>query len=109
MPHLRIRAIKADTVQVLSTELVNQLQPLMDCPREDFTIECISTQFFFDGQSSQAYPFVEVYWFDRGQAVQDKVAAVITDLIKQVQPCDDLAVVFTALSPTAYYDNGAHY
>lgn len=38
MPHLRFRAIDFDTVKALSTELVDELQPLMDCPREDFTL-----------------------------------------------------------------------
>ncbi|SPY30842.1 Domain of uncharacterised function (DUF1904) [Photobacterium damselae] len=41
MPHLRFRAIDFDTVKALSTELVDELQPLMDCPREDFTLEHI--------------------------------------------------------------------
>ncbi|WP_087019494.1 DUF1904 domain-containing protein [Thaumasiovibrio subtropicus] len=109
MPHLRIRAVESNIVQQLSTAFVDQLQPLMDCPREDFTIELVATQFFAEGEKTQAYPFVEVLWFDRGQETQDQVAKIITDLIKSQYACDDLAVIFTALTPATYYDNGEHY
>ncbi|WP_318461974.1 DUF1904 domain-containing protein [Photobacterium leiognathi] len=111
MPHLRFRAVEFDTVKALSTELVDDLQPLMSCPREDFTLEHIPASFIFDGEVLDAYPFVEVLWFDRGQETQDKVAAVITTAVrKAVDNVDqDVAVIFTALTATAYYDNGQHY
>jgi len=110
MPHLRIRAVEPEMVKTLSKSLVDDLQPLMDCPREDFTIEHVHTSFFFDGEGSSAYPFVEVLWFDRGQETQDKVAKVITEQVRGLKGKDvDVAVVFTALTATAYYDNGEHY
>ncbi len=111
MPHLRFRAVEFDTVKSLSTALVDDLQPLMACPREDFTIEHISTTFIFDGDVSDAYPFVEVFWFDRGQDVQDQVARKVTDAVRLAleEPEQDVAVIFTALKPHAYYDNGEHY
>ncbi|MEC6799158.1 DUF1904 domain-containing protein [Photobacterium sp. S4TG1] len=111
MPHLRFRAIAFDTVKQLSTALVDGLQPLMECPREDFTLEHIPASFIFDGEVSDAYPFIEVFWFDRGQEVQDNVAAVITAAIRTAvdDKNQDVAVIFTALTPAAYYDNGQHY
>ncbi|MCG7585285.1 DUF1904 domain-containing protein [Photobacterium sp. OFAV2-7] len=111
MPHLRFRDVEFDTVKSLSTALVDDLQPLMDCPREDFTLEHISTTFIFDGEVSFAYPFVEVLWFDRGQEIQDQVAQHITEAVRNAleEPERDVAVIFTALTPTAYYDNGKHY
>ena len=111
MPHLRFRAIAFDTVKHLSTALVDGLQPLMKCPREDFTLEHIPASFIFDGEVSDAYPFVEVFWFDRGQEAQDRVAAVITAAIRTAVANNnqDVAVIFTALTPSAYYDNGQHY
>ncbi|MEJ2762883.1 DUF1904 domain-containing protein [Photobacterium sp. MCCC 1A19761] len=111
MPHLRFRAVEFDNVKAMSTALVDELQPLMACPREDFTVEHVSTTFIFDGEVSDAYPFVEVLWFDRGQAVQDQVAAVITRQVRdELEDADlDVAVIFTSLSPAAYYDNGTHY
>ncbi|MEC6833807.1 DUF1904 domain-containing protein [Photobacterium toruni] len=111
MPHLRFRAIAFDTVKQLSATLVDNLQPLMECPREDFTLEHIPASFIFDGEVSDGYPFIEVFWFDRGQEVQDRVATVITAAIRKVVADNnqDVAVVFTALTPSAYYDNGQHY
>ena len=111
MPHLRFRAVEFDTVKALSTALVDDLQPLMSCPREDFTLEHIPASFIFDGEVSDAYPFVEVLWFDRGQETQDKVAAVITAAVrKAVDNAErDVALIFTALTATVYYDNGQHY
>ncbi|MBY6199509.1 DUF1904 domain-containing protein [Vibrio hangzhouensis] len=110
MPHLRFRAINPEMVKTLSQPLVDQLQPLMDCPREDFTIEHISSSFFFDGRQSSAYPFVEVLWFDRGQEVKDKVAGAITDQVRGALGEDyEVAVVFLPLNACDYYDNGEHY
>ncbi|PSU19589.1 DUF1904 domain-containing protein [Photobacterium kishitanii] len=111
MPHLRFRAIAFDTVKQLSTKLVDDLQPLMACPREDFTVEHIPASFIFDGEVSDAYPFVEVFWFDRGQQTQDLVADTITAIVRSAveDPQQDVAVIFTALTLSAYYDNGKHY
>ncbi|CAM4323139.1 DUF1904 domain-containing protein [Vibrio agarivorans] len=110
MPHLRFRAIEPAMVQELSTPLADQLQPLMNCPREDFTFEHIPAAFFFDGKPSTAYPFVEVLWFDRGQETQDKVALILTEQVRHVLGKDvDVAVIFTALNAASYYDNGEHY
>ncbi|PSW59760.1 DUF1904 domain-containing protein [Photobacterium kishitanii] len=111
MPHLRFRAIAFDTVKQLSTKLVDDLQPLMACPREDFTVEHIPASFIFDGEVSDAYPFVEVFWFDRGQQTQDLVADTITAIVRSAveDPQQDVAVIFSALTPSAYYDNGKHY
>ncbi|USD60972.1 DUF1904 domain-containing protein [Vibrio sp. SCSIO 43140] len=110
MPHLRFRALEQEMVKTLSSPLVDELLPLMDCPREDFTIEHISSTFFFDAQQSYAYPFVEVLWFDRGQEVKDKVASVITNQVRSVLGKErDVAVIFVALEPNSYYDNGNHY
>ncbi len=110
MPHFRFRAVERETVQVLSKTLIDELQPVMDCPREDFTFELIATEFFLEGENSAAYPFVEVMWFDRGQEKQDICAKAITEQVRQSLGKDvDVAVIFTALSPSQYYDNGEHY
>ncbi len=110
MPHLRFRAVEPQTVQVLSKPLTDELQPLMACPRKDFTFEYIYTTFFSEGEVNTAYPFVEVFWFDRGQKVQDQVAKIITQQVRSTAGEDiDVAVIFTSLDPKAYYDNGEHY
>lgn len=110
MPHLRFRAVEPQTVQALSATLLDDLQPLMVCPREDFTFEYIYSTFYHSGEVSVAYPFVEVLWFDRGQETQDKVAEVITQQVKSALEYEgNIAVIFTALKPNEYYDNAQHY
>ncbi|AXY01840.1 DUF1904 domain-containing protein [Vibrio alfacsensis] len=110
MPHLRFRAVEPQMVQALSKPLTDELEPLMKSPREDFTFEYIYSTFFSEGEVSGAYPFVEVLWFDRGQETQDKVAKIITNQVRSVVGEDiNVAVIFTALSPNGYYDNGEHY
>lgn len=82
----------------------------MGSPREDFTFEYIYTTFFHEGEVSPAYPFIEVFWFERGQEVRDTVAQVVTKQVKEIVGEDNnVAVIFTALEPSAYYDNAKHY
>lgn len=82
----------------------------MGSPREDFTFEYIYTTFFHEGEVSPTYPFVEVFWFERGQEVRDTVAQVVTKQVKEIVGEDNnVAVIFTALEPSAYYDNAKHY
>ncbi|MCG9790281.1 DUF1904 domain-containing protein [Vibrio barjaei] len=110
MPHLRFRAIEPELVKTLSGPLVDELQPLMDCPKEDFTVEHIASTFYFDNKVSHAYPFIEVLWFDRGQEVKNSVALVITNQVRSALGKElDVAVIFSALEPVNYYDNGQHY
>lgn len=110
MPHFRFRALERETVQILSKSLVDELQPVMDCSREDFSFELIATTFFSEGEVSLAYPFIEVLWFDRGQEKQDICAKAITAQVRKCLGKElDVAVVFIALSPSQYYDNGEHY
>ncbi len=110
MPHLRFRAISESSVQHLSKQLLDDLEPLMNSPREDFTFELIPSIFFHEGKEGNAYPFIEILWFDRGQKVQDKVAKLVTERVRNItETSGDIAVIFRALNPNAYYDNGEHY
>lgn len=110
MPHLRFRAVEPQTVQTLSNTLLDELQPLMACPREDFTFEYIYSTFYYESEVTAAYPFVEVLWFDRGQEVQDQVAQIITQQVRAIMGEDvDVAVIFSALKSNEYYDNAQHY
>lgn len=111
MPHFRFRAISAEKVQQLSTPLVDGLHELMDCPKAHFTIEHIPSNFYFEGNATESYPFVELFYFDRGQHVQDEIAKRVTALVREIleKPNQDVAVIFTKLERASYYDNGQHY
>ncbi len=111
MPHFRFRAISPEQTQQLSKPLVDALQEQMGCARGDFTIEHIPTTFFSEGEPAAAWPFIEIFCFDRGQVVQDEIAARVTSLVREVMnvPEQDVAVVFIHFRPENYYDNGVHY
>ncbi|MGL4751168.1 MAG: DUF1904 family protein, partial [Aeromonadaceae bacterium] len=75
MPHLRFRGIEREALMQLSGPLVEQLSALTGAPVAHFTIERVQTEFIISGEAVAGYPFVELMWFDRGQAVQDQAAA----------------------------------
>ncbi len=109
MPHLRFRALDKSVVIYLSSHTLVPLAEMMQCSAEDITYEYIQSEFYFSALSSKAYPFVEILWFDRGQVVQDQVASYLTQVIKAKIGWDELAIIFTPLKPSAYYDMGKHY
>lgn len=109
MPHLRFRGITEDHSAVLSNKLSEGLSDRIGAPVDHFTYEFVATRFFFAGEEAGAYPFIEVYWFDRGQEVKDQVAQFISDTVRQIGYKGDIAVVFSAIKPNNYYENGQHF
>ncbi len=110
MPHFRMRAVEPKTVQSLSKTLIDDLELLMKSPRADFTFEHVYTTFFHEGGEDASYPFVEIVWFNRGQEVQDQVARIVTDRMKEIMGTEiNVAVIFTSVEPSGYYDNAEHY
>lgn len=108
MPQIKFRGVEVAKIQTISKELVDQLQKIIQCPREDLTLECQTSTFIQDGNLVEGYPFVEVAWFDRGQSIQDQVANVVTEYVQQAgYPSVD--VIFFALEKSRYYENGKHY
>lgn len=108
MPQLKIRGIEKEKIVNVSTELVNELSQLVNCSREDFTIELIESTYVFDGKEISPYPFIELAWFDRGQETQDKVAGIITNKFKE-QGIQELDLMFVILEKNKYYYNGKHF
>lgn len=108
MPQIKIRGIDSKKICTISTDMVDQLEKILGCPREYFTIECISSTFIKNGKVDEGYPFIEVVWFDRGQQIQDSVAKTITNLIHNLG-YKNVDVFFTVLKENLYYENGEHF
>ncbi|MDW7662874.1 MAG: DUF1904 family protein [Bacillota bacterium] len=108
MPQLIFKGVKVCTVKEVSTKLVNELSLITDTPRDYFTLECIETQFIFDGEQIDLYPLVEVKWFDRGQSCKDRVAVAIDRCLKPFG-YNTTEIFFTTLEKEDYYENGIHY
>ncbi len=109
MPHLRFRSFTAEQILKLSVSMPARLAECMETTPDNFTFELIGTQYFQAGLKASADPMIEVLWFDRGQATQDKAALKITELARQVLASEYIAVVFISLPKSAYYENGKHF
>lgn len=109
MPHIRVRAVAKEKVQELSRALIPELSKALNSPEDNFTLEAVGSDFFFEGKPSAAYPFIEVLWFERPQELKDRAAAVITNHIKALTMAADVIVVFQVLDKESYYENGAHF
>ncbi|QGU94664.1 DUF1904 family protein [Clostridium bovifaecis] len=108
MPALKFKAIEAKNICSISKALVDELQEIVQCPRDYFTLEVAQSTFISDGEFVEGYPVVEVSWFDRGQEVQDKVAKAVTKHIKAIGYAN-VDVIFVALKENEYYENGDHF
>ena len=109
MPHVRVRSLSETAVATLSREIPKSLAPLMGTTEDNFTVELVATKFFAAGGPVEGDPMLEVLWFDRGQEVQDRCASELTKLVKPHTKSQYIAVVFSALPKTAYYENGNHF
>lgn len=109
MPHIRMRAIETEQAAKISQVLLKELSAATKAAEENFTFELIETTFFADGKKTRSYPFIEVYWFDRPQEMQDQCAKIITNRVKEIANPEDVIVVFNKLSKTDYYENGSHF
>ncbi|MCT4619565.1 MAG: DUF1904 domain-containing protein [Marinisporobacter sp.] len=109
MPHIRVRGMEVEKLKQISKEVIDDLENIIGCPRDYFTLEYIPSIFIMDGQEEKGYPFVDVLWFDRGQEVQDQVAKAITNRVNARKDYEDVCVIFKSLEKELYYENGEHF
>ncbi|MBI6874309.1 DUF1904 domain-containing protein [Clostridium aciditolerans] len=108
MPQIKVRGVEVSKICSVSTNMIDELENIIGCPRSYFTIECIPSTFIRDGETCEGYPFIEVVWFDRGQEVQDKVAETINNFVHQCG-YESIDIFFTVLKENSYYENGQHF
>ena len=94
-------------VKKISKQMIEELEMIVGCPKEYFTVEVQETSFVIDGDDIKKDPFVQVNWFDRGQEVQDKTAKAITEHICGAG-YGNVEIFFTILERNNYYENGKH-
>ncbi|HCX62259.1 DUF1904 family protein [Sedimentibacter sp.] len=108
MPALRLKAIDGKKALTISRQLIDELQELIQCPRDYFSIELVQSKFIMDGKFVGGPQMVDVLWFDRGQDVQDKAAKIITKHISTIG-YKNVDVIFHSLEHSKYYENGEHF
>jgi hypothetical protein len=105
MPHLIIRGIAPEIVRTISKPLTEELANVCQCPLDYFVLECLHTTALFDGEIVPSSPFVEVNWFDRGQAVRDLAAECIDRHIRS-RGIVEVEIAFRIYEENSYYANG---
>lgn len=108
MPQLKLRGVEVKDICRISGAMVQEMQELLECPKNYFTLECINSTFIMDGEIVKTCPIIEVAWFNRGQEVQDAMAKIITNHI-HLAGYKDVDVIFSVLEETKYYENGEHF
>lgn len=107
MPHIIIKGMSMVDVQKISKQMIDELEIIINCPREYFTLEVAESTFIVDGERIAKDPFVQINWFDRGSEVQDKTAAAITKHICSAG-YENVEMFFIRLERNNYYENGKH-
>lgn len=107
MPQLRFHAFTEDKVKALSLPLTQELATLTGVPREYFVLERLHSTYIHDGQVVLGHPFIEVYCFDRGTEMFDKMAKAITNHVRAVG-FPEVDISFLLLERRRYYENGEH-
>ena len=69
-------------------------------------MELPSSTFVFNGEEIEAFPLIEVKWFERGQEIRDRFASSTTYIMDF--GLSEVEVVFTVFTESAYYINGKH-
>ncbi|WP_308637996.1 DUF1904 family protein [Paenibacillus silvisoli] len=105
MPQLIVKGVEHAVLAQVSGELVEEMARICGCGTDNFTIDALQTVSFFGGTTVPAYPFVEIAWFDRGQAVQDELALAVTAHLN-LAGVDEVEVAFKVYKESAYYING---
>ncbi len=108
MPQLVIKGMENEQIKKISKPLVDELHEIIGCPRDYFTIEAVNSVFIMDGELQSVTPLIQVNWFDRGQQVQDRVAAAIYRHIAGIG-FSQVETFFVVLQENNYYENGQHY
>ena len=109
MPQIKVRGINENEICKISENMIDKLVEAVKCPRDYFEIECIKSVAIRKGKIAEVYPFVAVAWFDRGQEVQDTVAKIITDSIRDGLNIENMDLAFTVFEKEKYYENGEHF
>lgn len=108
MPILKFKAIKAQEICSISKQLVDELQILLQCPRDYFTLEISEVKFIRDGGFVDGNPVIKISWFDRGQEIQDKVAEIVTKYVNKIG-YENVDIIFKVFQENKYYENGKHF
>lgn len=108
MPQIKFRGIEKKTLKKISGKIVEELKDMVEVPADWFTVEYQPTEFFTDGQEDVASVLIQVHWFGRSLEIQDKVAEILTDIVK-LEGYKEVEISFHLFDKRSYYENAKHF
>lgn len=107
MPFFRFHFVDESRLAEVGSEMTDRLQEAIGCPRDHIVVENVHSSFIDGGEvkATNGWPFVEVDYFPRPREVQERVARVLYESLKDAgYPNSDIH--FRYLQPENYYENG---
>lgn len=109
MPFFRFHFVEDVRLAVVSRQLTDRIQGAVGCPREHIVLEVIRSVVVGDeGIVGSDWPIVEVDYFERPKEVQDTVAKIISECLREIGYVNS-DVYFRYLCAANYYENGIAY
>ncbi|GAB6990993.1 DUF1904 family protein [Paenibacillus pini] len=108
MPQLIFRGIPAEGIRAISIPLVAEMAAICQCGTDNFTLECMHVTAILDGKYTDSYPVIDVWWFERGDVVRDKMAEAIDRHVRSLD-IPELEISFRVGREDNFYMNGRRY
>ena len=102
MPQLIVKGIREDEVKVLAKSAAPDLADICNCPIDWFTFDYIPSKFYDFTGKEIVNPVIQVWWFERPQELQDKVAKCLDKHIKS------FGYTFSQISFSIFYDESIY-
>ena len=105
MPQLWTRHIDATQLRLIAPALIKELAEICSSTEDNFTIEIISGDSIGSNELIAPFAFIEVRWFDRGIAVQNRFAESVTKQLLTIG-IREIEMAFIPYEKRNYYCNG---
>lgn len=80
MPQIIVKGVSASRMEKLASPLIETVFRLVECPEDWVTVELCESKFFTKEGLTEQYPIIQIWWYERPQAVQDRVAKELSEL-----------------------------
>lgn len=108
MPQIIVKGVESRHVNKLAVECAPKLGQICDCPSDWFVFDHVKSDFYDETGKIDHWPVAQVWWFERPQDVQDKVAACLNDYFKSLGYSGS-QISFHIFGYSSYYEDGEHF
>lgn len=108
MPQVTFKGMKIKEVCDISIELKIKLTEVIGGDRKHIKFDYVESINIDNGTVIDSFPKIEMLLLPREQEMQDKIAVVITEMVKKLG-YKHIQVIFKVLPGERFYENGQHY